>query len=170
MSGALGKLLKVVGVEAEEAPTEKQEEINKKEQKMILAWRWLRDQIDKDVDRYLRTGDRSELEKRIGSPAIDAMLPYLDDLRQKGVLWSRGSDVVRKESQVEVVSAELNKQKQPTSFIVRERFRDQSVISGPGGQKNVCPGTERVLQARVDVIDGQDYKLLNVIQLRGEAL
>lgn len=166
----MGNILKAIGVETEEAPTEKESEKKKREDTIILAWRWLRDQIDKDVDQYLRTGDRGQLQQRVGSPAIDALVPYLDDLREKGLLWSRGSDMVRKEAKVEVVSAELNKHKQPTSFVVRERFRDESVISGPGGQQSKCQGKERVLQAKVEVIDGQDYRLMNVIQLRGETL
>jgi len=161
-----GKMLKAIGLEAERAPEEKEVEKADRQAKIILAWKYLRERIDRGVADYLETGSEAILREHVQRPALDTLLEHLRRMKEEGVVWSQPDRQMRSSPEIEVVSEKLNSRGLPTSFVVRESFLDYSLLRSAQGERR-AEGRRRVLQATVEVEDGQIFQLASVLEVKG---
>ena len=164
-----GKILKAIGLEAEKAPEEGEVEKQERHAKIILAWKYLRDRIDKGTTEYLQSGSDAILREHVQRPALDTMLEHLRRMREQDLMWSQPDRSVLAKSDIQVVSEKLNSRGQPTSFVVQESFLDNSVISG-GGRERRASGDKRIIQASVNVENGQEFHLVSVLEVKGKTI
>jgi len=165
--GLLGSL----GIKAEKAPSQTAAEDQRRHEAIKKAWGFLRRQIDSGVEEYFRSGYTDRLRDYVARPASDLLFSELEKLRSSGIYWTQPDRPTATQPKVEVIRERLNEHRQPVEFTVQERFKDHSVYrSMSGGVERVCEGKERVIQATVEVQDGQHYKLLSIIEVRGATL
>lgn len=165
-----GKILKAIGLEAERAPEESEVEKQERHAKIVLAWKYLRDRIDKGTVDYLQNGSDAILREHVQRPALDTLLEHLRRLREQNIMWSQPDRSVLAKSEIEVVSEKLNSRGQPVSFVVRESFLDNSLLQGPGGAERKASGDKRTIQATVDVENGQEFHLVSVLEVKGKTI
>jgi hypothetical protein len=162
-----GSLLKAIGIDAEAAPTQDDVQRAERHKKIEQAWDFLRTRLDRCVASYYETGSFEELSQFVERPALDSMKQQLIDMRSKGLYWQMPERKVMTQAKYEVVSEELNKRGQPTQFVIEEHFRDHSEILQITDQGLVpiskSDGVDRVIQATVNVRNGQEFKLHSVI-------
>lgn len=159
----------MLGIEAEKAPSEEDVHREERHRKIVLAWKYLRDRIDRGSYEYLRSGDSRPLQDFVTRPALDSLIAHLDKLREHELFWEQPERMTRTEPRYEVISEQLDSKNQPTTFIVQETFSDRSVLSGAGMEK-AAPGDTHSIQAKVEVIDGQHFRLLSVIEVKGKTI
>jgi hypothetical protein len=165
-----GGFLKMLGIEAEKAPSEEETSKSDRQAKIVLAWKYLRDRIDRGVAEYLQTGDSQILREYVARPTQDTLIAHLDRLRGSGLAWIQPDRVAQTDPQFEVISEELNSKGQPTSFVIRETFSDYSMIRAADGQERAAGGEKRSIQAKVEVEGGQHFRLLSVIEVKGATI
>jgi hypothetical protein len=165
--GLMGKLL---GVKAKPAPSQDDEERKVRHDRIGRAWAFLRYQIDEAAKEYQSTGSSQKLQQFVERPALDALTKELDKLREAGVVWEQPDRPAVTEPKLEVIDEELNQRNQPVQFVIRERFRDYSVLHDPQGAEKRCPGEERVIQATVNITNGTEFTLQHVIEVRSATL
>lgn len=172
--GKKGGLLKAIGINAEAAPTDDALVKKDRHNKIELAWVFLRDRIDKATHEYYRSGSFQQLEQFVERPALDAMKEELTRLREEGIYWHQPDRPVHTNPQFEVVSEQLNKNGQPTRFVIQERFIDHSafyLIDGSELQPLAAnEGEERVVRATVNVRGGSEFRLHSVIEIKSATL
>lgn len=163
-----------MGVKAEAAPTEDAVVEKDRHKKIELAWVFLRDRIDKAIHEYYRSGSFQQLEQFVERPALDSMKEELVRLREQNVYWHQPDRPVHTNPQYKVISEQLNKNGQPTSFVIEERFIDQSafyIIDDRELQPlSVNEGHERVIRSTVHVRGGSEFLLHSVIEVRSASL
>lgn len=164
-----GKLLKAIGIEAEKAPQESEIERDQRHQKIVQAWEYVRGRIDRGASEYLQTGSEETLRSHVARPALDALLEHLGRMREKGLVWEQPERSARTQPQVSVVSEKLNSRGQPVSFVVRESFLDNSVMRSSQEERQAS-GNKRVIQATVEVENGQDFYLVSVLEVQGATI
>jgi hypothetical protein len=164
-----GKLLKAIGIEAERAPEEKEIERQQRHAKIIQAWEYVRVRIDRGAEEYLQTGSEEILRDHVARPALDALLEHLRRIKEDGLQWSQPDRQARTQPQFEVVSEKLNSRGQPTSFVIRESFLDNSIFQSAEGQKQAS-GNRRSIQATVEVENGQNFFLVSVLEVQGKSI
>jgi hypothetical protein len=165
-----GGFLKMLGIEAEKAPSEEETGKAERQAKIVLAWKYLRDRIDRGVSEYLQTGNSQALQEYVARPAQDTLIAHLDGLRGSGVSWAQPDRPTQTSPEYEVVSEQLNSKGQPTAFVIRETFSDYSILRAANGQERQADGGKRSIQAKVEVEGGQHFRLLEVIEVKGKTI
>lgn len=153
-------LLERVGVKVEREATPEEADRQKREASILKVWEYMRRQIDLGVDEYFKTGESEKLREFVGRPALDALLAHLEQLRSSGLYLSQPERKKLTNPRVSVISDS------PEQFVVQERFVDGSVIQRlDGTAQKACDSEERVIRATV-AVNGQEFKLLNVIKVQ----
>ena len=169
-----GGFLSALGVKTEPVATVADKKVAEREEQIKVAWKYLRSRIDLAIHEYYRSGTFEKLEEFVERPALDALKQELHALRSENIFWQQPKRQAATEPEYVVVHVELNKQKQPVKFVIRERFKDfslhQRVVDGELVPESSAPGTERVIEATVSVRDGSSYKLHSVRQVRSASL
>lgn len=169
--GLIKRGSKAFGVDIAEAPSEEDEAAQRREANIKLAWDWLRQRLDLDIEHYFKTGSTSKLEQHCVAPALDRIVTQLEAMRSRGLVWRQPERQVRTQRELEVLEMELDAQgKLPTMFIIQEAFTDRSVLeqvdaSGIVAASNEAHGVRRVLQATVICPGATDYRLRDVRQV-----
>lgn len=168
-----GGLLSTLGITVEQTGGEHDEERDLLK-RLEVHWTYLRGQIDKAVANYYETGEFRMLELYAERPALDLLREELGNLRERGIVWSMPNRKQKAQTQVTVVSRNLNAQGIPTEFVVRERFRDFSVYQLYDGERALeearADGDETVIEATVRVHRGSKCTLTNVTLIPEAAL
>lgn len=162
--------LSLLGIEAEKAPSDDDKAKAERQAKIILAWQYLRDRIDRGVLEYLQSGDSEIIRSHVAQPVQEKMIRHLDNLRSNGLLLEQTDRSTRTKPRFEVVSEQLNSKGMPTMFVIRERFTDFAALRAANGQENSAGGQDRAIQAKVEVEDGQHFRLLDVIEVKGATI
>jgi hypothetical protein len=169
-----GGLLRAIGVNAEAAPTDEAVSKRERQSKIELAWVFLRDRIDKASHEYYRSGSFKQLEQFVEKPALDLMKEQLTKLREDNVYWHQPDRQAQTEPRYNVISEQLNKNNQPTSFVIEERFSDHSALYEIAGEEllplSTNEGQERVIRATVNVRGGSEFLLHSVLEVRSQML
>ena len=176
--GPGGGILSAIGITTEPAATEADKKKAEREEQIKAAWWYLRNRIDGAIHDYYKTGTFSKLEQFVERPALDLFKQELHSLRAANIFWQQPHRKTATEPTYTVVHVDFNKDKQPTRFVIRERFRDfsvhQRVVRRDGEQVLIpdssAPGTERVLEATVTVTGGSSYMLHSVRRVRSATL
>ena len=164
------------GLKIEKVAT--QEEVTKQalHDDIILAYGYVRDRIDHGCNAYYRTGEFSKLEEFVGRPALDMMVDRLQALRSANIYWQQPNRAGRTQPEMRVIPAglKLDPEGRPLEFIVEERFLDFSVhkrlVDGQFVTDAECAGAPRAIQSKVVVRDGRDFKLVEVIEVKGATI
>lgn len=167
----LGKILKTIGVEAEEVPTEQEAQRADRHGRIILGWRYLRTMLDQGIAEYFESGDTTKIEKAAVDPARARLLEQLDVLRSQGRTWSFPERDRRASAQVEVINEVLDDRGWPASFVVREIFHDNSVLTqldtnGNAVSQLQADGNRRIFEAQVVCPGHLEYYLQDVRQIQ----
>jgi hypothetical protein len=167
--GLFGGILGKVGVDVEKDDSVDEAKIKERRMMIFKTWEWVRKEVDRGSQLYLQNGDPAVLQEYVARPAYDAMIAHLDSLAKQGILWAQPERKIKTEAKLEFVSEKLNSQDQPIEFIVRERFRDFSVYRTSGGDV-VAPGREHVIQGKIEVKNGDQFKLISVTEIKEASL
>jgi hypothetical protein len=162
--------LSLLGIEAEKAPSTDEKAKAERQAKVVLAWQYLRDRIDRGVLEYLQSGDSQIIRDHVAQPVQGKMIDHLDRLRANGLVLQQPDRSTRTKPRFEVVSEQLNAKGMPTSFVIRENFTDFSVLQATNGQESSAGGRDRAIQAKVEVEDGQHFRLLEIIEVKGATI
>lgn len=166
--GLMKKIASKAGIESEEIPTEDERARHEREEKIRLAWLWLRREIDRAINEYFSTGSTERLSSCVVSPAYERLLGQLEVMKSSGQKWSF-PDRERSQPHVEILEEQVDSRGIMTAFSVQERFFDRSVLTidaGDGRPQEVRgDSTRRVLQATVRCPGTHDYQLQEVRQV-----
>lgn len=163
--GLIDRIAGKAGVEVSAAPTEDDERRERRHTNIVMAWKWLRDQLDRDIQHYFETGSTEELEKHCVPPALDRLIAQLEVLHSQGKRWRQPERQLRTNFQVEVIDEELDAQRRvPTMFVIQETFTDRSVLETSTGPIE-GEGERRTFKATVLCPGPTDFKLRDVRQV-----
>lgn len=139
-----------------------------REEKIRLAWLWLRREIDRAIGEYFTDGSTERLQNCVVSPAYERLLGQLEVMKSNGQMWSF-PDRERSQPHVEILEEQVDGRGIMTAFSVQERFFDRSVLTllDESGKSREVRGdsTRRVLQATVRCPGTHDYQLQEVRQV-----
>lgn len=168
------KLLSVVGMEGEPAPTAEDERDSAYEKQMEMAWQWLRSHaLDRAIREFFETGRFDRLRTYAEGPAAERLCAHLSSMREQGIVWVPSSPEDRAAATVTIVSHNRDpKTNAIKDFVVQESFLDRSRIAyvdENGTLVEADNGADaperRVMQAHV-ICDGpQSYKVHELRQV-----
>jgi hypothetical protein len=166
-----------LGLKVEKVPTQEEAVERGLHDQIILAYGYVRDRIDRGCHHYYRSGSFAKLEEFVGRPALDQMCDRLAMLRSANIYWQQPDRTSRTQPDPRVIPSglKLDSDGRPLEFVVEERFLDFSVHKrlSEGGRFTIdgqCPGTPRAIQSKVTVRNGNEFKLVEVIEVKGATL
>lgn len=157
----------MLGVSIEAQPTEADKVKARRHDNLKLGWAWIRDQVDRGVLEYYQTGKFDRIEQVCESPVRESIKNHLEELRVQNIMWRMPS---RQETQPQVaIVDEQLKGSETQRYVVRERFRDNSIYQRWDGDhivgKEQAPGRDRVIEATVLVTKSGEYHLVSVVAI-----
>ncbi len=162
------KILGAAGMRVEQAPTEVEQARQHKSQQAIIIWGWLRTQLDIAIEEYLKSESDDRLKKICGQGLYDQLIRELDTIKAADLFWSFPNRDVESEPTWRVVNIEGirdNPRRQPSAFTIQESFTDNSVLThgaAGGGPVSHAGGARRIIEATVQVLGVQEYKISEV--------
>lgn len=166
-----GGFLNKIGVKTKRAPTEDEKKQFERREALKTSWQFLREQIDKSIFEYMKTGDDSRLQRHVSRPILNAITDELDRLREHNIVWAQPNRDQKTSMELRVIDDTLDPNGMPTEYVIEERFRDYSIYRDISTrEQSQADGKQKVIRAHVKIIDGKNYELTSVQEVVGATL